>query len=43
MLTAAIYTHLMRERFEEGREKLEENMARQRGAASPRRCRGQAV
>jgi integrase len=29
-LTAEVYTHLMRERFEEGRERLEEYMRRQR-------------
>jgi integrase len=31
-LTANIYTHLMRERFEEGRAKLEVYMEKQRGA-----------
>ena len=31
-LTAKVYTHLMRERFEEGREKLESYMAAKRTA-----------
>lgn len=34
-LTAKIYTHLMRERFEEGRERLEAYMAEKRNTASP--------
>jgi integrase len=33
-LTAKIYTHLMRERFEEGRERLETYMAAKRTAAA---------
>ena len=38
-MTAEVYTHLMRERFEEGRQRLEEYMTQQRGDASetPRR------
>ena len=35
MLTANIYTHLMRERFQEGREKLESCMREKRNAAPP--------
>jgi len=34
-LTANIYTHLMRERFEEGREKLENYMREKRNPTPP--------
>ena len=36
-MTAEVYTHLMRERFEEGRQRMEEYMAQHRGAVSESR------
>ena len=35
-MTAEVYTHLMRERFEEGRQRMEDYMASQRGDVSER-------
>jgi integrase len=35
-MTAEVYTHLMRERFEEGRQRMEDYMRRQRNGASRR-------
>jgi integrase len=42
-LTAQVYTHLMRERFEEGREKLEDYMQANRFRATPDRDESAAV
>lgn len=42
-LTAQVYTHLMRERFEEGREKLEEYMEANRFRTTPETDQSAAI